>query len=179
MISYLNGKVLKKFNDFVIFLTTSGIGFKVITPYPEDIEKEVYIYQIISEKENSLYGFNSYEEVEFFEKLLKIPQVGPKSIIQILKTYKLEEIENKISKGEMLLVKGVRKKVLDDIYKYLSKEREEIAISDNKTKDLIKILLSLGFEKEDIFEALKKIDDKEKISIEEYVKKALRILKNE
>jgi len=79
----------------------------------------------------------------------------------------------------MLLVKGVRKKVLDDIYKYLSKEREEIAISDNKTKDLIKILLSLGFEKDDIFEALKKIDDKEKISIEEYVKKALRILKNE
>jgi len=153
VISYLNGKVLKKFNDFVIFLTTSGIGFKVITPYPEDIEKEVYIYQIISEKENSLYGFNSYEEVEFFE--------------------------NKISKGEMLLVKGVRKKVLDDIYKYLSKEREEIAISDNKTKDLIKILLSLGFEKDDIFETLKKIDDKEKISIEEYVKKALRILKNE
>ncbi|HPC56366.1 MAG TPA: OB-fold domain-containing protein, partial [Caldisericia bacterium] len=76
MISYLNGKVLKKFNDCVIFLTNSGIGFKVITPYPENIEKEVYIYQIISEKENSLYGFNSYEEVEFFEKLLKIPQVG-------------------------------------------------------------------------------------------------------
>ncbi|HPC56365.1 MAG TPA: RuvA C-terminal domain-containing protein, partial [Caldisericia bacterium] len=78
-----------------------------------------------------------------------------------------------------LLVKGVRKKVLDDIYKYLSKEREEISISDNKTKDLIKILLSLGFEKDDIFETLKKIDDKEKISIEDYVKKALRILKNE
>lgn len=179
MISYLSGKVLKKLNDYVIFLTNSGIGFKVITPYPNDIDKEVYIYQIINEKENTLYGFNSFEEVEFFEKLLKIPQVGPKSIIQILKTYSLDEINKRVSKGETLLVKGVRKKVLDDIYKFLSEEKEEIIISNDKTKDLIKILLSLGFEKDDIYEAIKKVSVKEDISIEDYVKKVLRVLKNE
>lgn len=179
MISYLSGKVLKKLNDYVIFLTNSGIGFKVITPYPNNIDKEVYIYQIINEKENTLYGFNSFEEVEFFEKLLKIPQVGPKSIIQILKTYSLDEINKRVSKGETLLVKGVRKKVLDDIYKFLSEEKEEIIISNDKTKDLIKILLSLGFEKDDIYEAIKKVSVKEDISIEDYVKKVLRVLKNE
>ena len=179
MISYLSGKVLKKLNDYVIFVTNSGIGFKVITPYPNDIDKEVYIYQIINEKENTLYGFNSFEEVEFFEKLLKIPQVGPKSIIQILKTYSLDEINKRVSKGETLLVKGVRKKVLDDIYKFLSEEKEEIIISNDKTKDLIKILLSLGFEKDDIYEAIKKVSVKEDISIEDYVKKVLRVLKNE
>lgn len=179
MISYLSGKVLKKLNDYVIFLTNSGIGFKVITPYPNNIDKEVYIYQIINEKENTLYGFNSFEEVEFFEKLLKIPQVGPKSIIQILKTYSLDEINKRVSKGETLLVKGVRKKVLDEIYKFLSEEKEEIIISNDKTKDLIKILLSLGFEKDDIYEAIKKVSVKEDISIEDYVKKVLRVLKNE
>jgi len=179
VISYLSGKVLKKLNDYVIFLTNSGIGFKVITPYPNNIDKEVYIYQIINEKENTLYGFNSFEEVEFFEKLLKIPQVGPKSIIQILKTYSLDEINKRVSKGETLLVKGVRKKVLDDIYKFLSEEKEEIIISNDKTKDLIKILLSLGFEKDDIYEAIKKVSVKEDISIEDYVKKVLRVLKNE
>jgi Holliday junction DNA helicase RuvA len=179
VISYLSGKVLKKLNDYVIFLTNSGIGFKVITPYPNDIDKEVYIYQIINEKENTLYGFNSFEEVEFFEKLLKIPQVGPKSIIQILKTYSLDEINKRVSKGETLLVKGVRKKVLDDIYKFLSEEKEEIIISNDKTKDLIKILLSLGFEKDDIYEAIKKVSVKEDISIEDYVKKVLKVLKNE
>jgi len=179
VISYLSGKVLKKLNDYVIFLTNSGIGFKVITPYPNDIDKEVYIYQIINEKENTLYGFNSFEEVEFFEKLLKIPQVGPKSIIQILKTYSLDEINKRVSKGETLLVKGVRKKVLDEIYKFLSEEKEEIIISNDKTKDLIKILLSLGFEKDDIYEAIKKVSVKEDISIEDYVKKVLRVLKNE
>lgn len=179
MISYLSGKVLKKFNDSVIFVTNSGIGFKVITPYPHDIDKEVYIYQIITEKENTLYGFISYEEVEFFEKLLKIPQVGPKSIIQILKTYRLEEINNRILKGETLFVKGVRKNVLDDIYKFLIKEKEEIVISDNKTKDLIKILLSLGFEKDDIYEAIKKVNITEDISIEDYVKRVLKVIKNE
>lgn len=179
MIAYLNGKVIKKTLDYVIFLTNSGIGFKVITPYPEHIDKEVYIYQIISEKENTLYGFITFEEVEFFEKLLKIPQVGPKSIIQILRTYNLDEINKKISKGEMLLVKGVRKKVLDDICEFLSKEKEEIRIGDDKTKDLIKILVSLGFEKEDIFEALKKVKVDDDICLEDYVKKVLKVLKNE
>lgn len=179
MIAYLNGKVIKKTLDYVIFLTNSGIGFKVITPYPEHIDKEVYIYQIISEKENTLYGFITFEEVEFFEKLLKIPQVGPKSIIQILRTYNLDEINKKISKGEMLLVKGVRKKVLDDICEFLSKEKEEIRIGDDKTKDLIKILVSLGFEKEDIFVALKKVKVDDDICLEDYVKKVLKVLKNE
>jgi len=179
VIAYLNGKVIKKTLDYVIFLTNSGIGFKVITPYPEHIDKEVYIYQIISEKENTLYGFITFEEVEFFEKLLKIPQVGPKSIIQILRTYNLDEINKKISKGEMLLVKGVRKKVLDDICEFLSKEKEEIRIGDDKTKDLIKILVSLGFEKEDIFVALKKVKVDDDICLEDYVKKVLKVLKNE
>lgn len=179
MISYLKGKVLKKFDEYVIFLTDSGIGFKVITPYPNNINKEVYIYQIINDKENTLYGFLSIEEVEFFEKLLKIPKVGPKSIIQILKTYRLEEINKKISKGETLIVKGVRKKVLDDIYKFLSNEKEEIFINNDKTKDLIKILLTLGFDKDDIYRAIKKVNVTEEESIGDYVKKMLRVLKNE
>lgn len=179
MISYLKGKVLKKFDDYIIFLTDSGIGFKIITPYPNSINKEVYIYQIINEKENTLYGFTSIEEVEFFEKLLKIPHVGPKSIIQILKTYSLEEINKKILKKETLIVKGVRKKVLDDIYRFLSNEKENVIINNDKTKDLIKILLTLGFEKDDIYSAIKKVNITEDIPIEDYVKKILRVLKNE
>lgn len=177
MISYLKGKVLKKFDEYIIFLTDSGIGFKVITPYPDYINKEIYIYQIINEKENILYGFMSIEEVEFFEKLLKIPKVGPKSIIQILKTYRLEDINKKILKGETLIVKGVRKKVLDDIYKFLSSEKEEIYLNNDKTKDLIKILLTLGFEKDDIYNTIKKVNLTEEESIEDYVKKILRVLK--
>lgn len=179
MISYLNGRVLKRLSDSVIFVIESGIGFKVITPYPDKINKEIFISVVSNEKENTLYGFKTFEEVEFFEKLLKIPQVGPKSIIQILKTYSIEEIDRKVLKGEPLLVKGIRKKVLTDIYNFLLKEKDEIKIKDDKTKDLIRILSSLGFEKDEIFDALKKIDFDENLTLEEYVKKVLKVIKNE
>lgn len=179
MISYLNGEVLKREVDFIIFLTKSGIGFKIFVPYPDKIKNEVYTSLFISEKELNLYGFLTYEEVNLFEKLIKLPQVGPKSVIQIFKFYSLEEIYEKIKNGEPILVKGVRKKILEEIYKYLSEEDIELKIKDKKTIDAVKILLSLGFEKEEVIEAIRKVKGCDKISLEDYVKEVLKVIKNE
>ncbi|MBC7195455.1 MAG: hypothetical protein H5U37_07350 [Caldisericia bacterium] len=179
MISYLNGKVLLKESDYIIFLSSGGIGFKVYVPYPDKIENEIYTSLIISEKELSLYGFLTYEEVKLFENLIKLPQVGPKSVIQIFKYYSIEEIYERTRKGEPLIVKGVRKKILDEIYNYLVEEEKELKTKDKKTLDAIKILLSLGFEKEEIVEAIRKVNGYDKMSLEDFVKEVLRIIKNE
>lgn len=179
MISYLSGEVLRKEEDFIIFLTKGGIGFKIFVPYPDKIKNEVFTSLYISEKEISLYGFLTFEEVNLFEKLIKIPQVGPKSVIQIFKFYTLEEIYERIKNGEPLLVKGVRKKILDEIYEYLSEEEKEVKIKDKKSLDAVKILLSLGFEKEEIIEAIRKVKGYDKISLEDYVKEILKVIKNE
>lgn len=179
MISYLSGEVLRKEEDFIIFLTKGGIGFKIFVPYPDKIKNEVFTSLYISEKEISLYGFLTFEEVNLFEKLIKIPQVGPKSVIQIFKFYTLEEIYERIKNGEPLLVKGVRKKILDEIYEYLSEEEKELKIKDKKSLDAVKILLSLGFEKEEIIEAIRKVKGYDKISLEDYVKEILKVIKNE
>lgn len=179
MISYLSGEVLRKEEDFIIFLTKGGIGFKIFVPYPDKIKNEIFTSLYISEKEISLYGFLTFEEVNLFEKLIKIPQVGPKSVIQIFKFYSLEEIYERIKNGEPLLVKGVRKKILDEIYEYLSEEEKEVKIKDKKSLDAVKILLSLGFEKEEIIEAIRKVKGYDKISLEDYVKEILKVIKNE
>lgn len=179
MISYLNGKVIKRLNDYIIFLTNSGIGFKVFTPYPEEISNEIYTYQVNSEKNDVLYGFKTLEEIEFFEKLLKIPNVGPKTVFQILKNYTVNEIYNKIKKGESLYVKGLRKDILNIIINYLIKEIDEKIIKDDRIKNLIKIFVSLGFGKEEIYLAIKKADLNEKDSLEESVKRILKVIKNE
>lgn len=179
MISYLSGEVLRKEEDFIIFLTKGGIGFKIFVPYPDKIKNEIFTSLYISEKEISLYGFLTFEEVNLFEKLIKIPQVGPKSVIQIFKFYTLEEIYERIKNGEPLLVKGVRKKILDEIYEYLSEEEKEVKIKDKKSLDAVKILLSLGFEKEEIIEAIRKVKWYDKISLEDYVKEILKVIKNE
>ncbi len=179
MISYLSGKVFLRESDFIIFLSSCGIGFKVYVPYPEKIGNEIYTSLVISEKEISLYGFLTYEEVKLFENLIKLPQVGPKSVIQIFKYYSINEIYERIRKGEPLIVKGVRKKILDEIYDYLVEEEKELKTKDKKTLDAIKILLSLGFEKEEIVEAIRKVNGYDKISLEDFVKEVLRIIKNE
>lgn len=179
MISYLKGSVLKRDEESVIFLTPLGIGFKIFVPYPEKIENEIYTYLYISEKEILLFGFLSYEEVNLFEKLIKLPQVGPKSIIQIFKYYTIQEIYERVEKGEPLIVKGVRKKILEEVYKFLSEEEKEIKLKDKKTIDAIKILSSLGFDKDEIIEAIRKVKLYDKISLEDYVKEILKVIKNE
>ncbi|MDI6861645.1 MAG: OB-fold domain-containing protein [Caldisericia bacterium] len=179
MISYLNGEVLKREEDFIIFLTKGGIGFKIFVPYPEKIKNEIYTSLFISEKEINLYGFLTFEEVNLFEKLIKLPQVGPKSLLQIFKFYTIDEIYERIKKGEPLLVKGVRKKILEEIYEFLSEEIEALKVKDKKTLDAIKILMSLGFEKDEIIEAIRKVNSYDKISLEDYVKEILKVIKNE
>ncbi|MCX8095069.1 MAG: hypothetical protein N3D74_02615 [Caldisericia bacterium] len=179
MISYLSGEVLIKKEDFIIFLTKSGIGFKIFVPYPDRIKNEIFTSLIVSEKDLNLYGFLTFDEVELFEKLIKIPQVGPKSVIQIFKYYNLNEIYERIRNGEPLLVKGVRKKILEEICKFLSEEEKELKIKDKKTLDAVRILLSLGFEKEEVVDAIRKVKGYDKISLEEYVKEILKVIKNE
>jgi len=179
VISYLSGKVILKESDFIIFLSSSGIGFKIYVPYPDKISNEIYTSFVVSEKEVSLYGFLTYEEVKLFENLIRLPQVGPKSVLQIFKFYSIDEIYERIRKGEPLIVKGVRKKILEEIYNFLIEEEKEIKTKDKKTFDAIKILLSLGFEKDEIVEAIRKVKGYDKISLEEFVKEVLKVIKNE
>ena len=87
MIAYLEGEILRKFkNSFIV--KTNGVGYLIYatTDTISNISEhcEFYIYSNIKEDAFELYGFESLEDKEFFEKLISVNKVGPKTALNIL-----------------------------------------------------------------------------------------------
>src|SRR3989344_8093744 len=98
MISYLNGKIILK-KDKLIITEVGGIGYKVflssqnLLKLPEmgnDIK--LFCFQNVKEDALDLYGFLTYDELDFFEVLMDIRGVGPKSALDIAALGSLEKI---------------------------------------------------------------------------------------
>lgn len=180
MISFLRGEIIAKDNDSIIIVTPSGIGFKVFVPYPERVKNEVFVSQIGDGREENLFGFLTFEELVLFEKLIKIPGVGPKSILSLFRHYAPSELYEVLENNEELIVKGIRKKILKDIMEFLSKDIEVTYLKRDEFSEAIKVLLSLGFEKDKIYNVIRKIRKKSKeLTVDEIVKLSLKEIRNE
>ncbi len=89
MICYLEGEILKKFEKSVICLTNQ-VGYKVqcnlkvLDSLKNGQTAQFYIHNHIKEDCFDLYGFKTFEELEFFKKLLNINGIGPKAALEIL-----------------------------------------------------------------------------------------------
>jgi Holliday junction DNA helicase RuvA len=190
MISYISGKVLKIWTGkdcFVDILTASGIGYRVyITKKTNILSGEnisLYTYFHVREDAQTLYGFLTEGERDFFEKLISVSGVGPKLGLSILSTYSKEEVEelvvegndSQLSKTPGLGSKGAQKIILElrgkiDFKKEVQEETSEL-------KELKMALKSLGFTGEALNSELERgssILEKEKdIDIETLIKKVL------
>src|SRR3989344_8190810 len=98
MIAYLEGKIILKKDKFVI-IEVAGVGYKVfmskasLLKLPEIGQPiKLFCFQNVKEDALDLYGFLTYEELVFFETLMDIRGVGPKSALDIAALGSLEKI---------------------------------------------------------------------------------------
>ncbi|MFA6171296.1 MAG: Holliday junction branch migration protein RuvA [Patescibacteria group bacterium] len=170
MISYLKGKILAKGQGFVI-LEVNDVGYKIHVSPPIYAEMkngglmEFYIHEHVREDCLDLYGFKTFGEVEFFELLLSISGVGPKSALGVISIASPEEVKESICHGDPHLltkVSGIGKKTAERIVLEL---RDKIAYlpAGNKQEagakaDEIDALLALGYSLGQAREALKQVD---------------------
>jgi Holliday junction DNA helicase RuvA len=89
MICFLEGEILKKTPKAAICLTNQ-VGYKIHLN-SKNLEKlqtgnthQFYIHSHIKEDCFDLYGFESFEELEFFKQLININGIGPKVGLEIL-----------------------------------------------------------------------------------------------
>lgn len=171
MISYLKGKILNKTPKYIILLT-NNIGYKIFIPQTllekikleEDLE--LYTYLRHSEDAMSLYGFKTKEELDFFELLITISGVGPKSALGILEVAKINDIKKAIIRDDASIlykVSGIGKKTAERIVVELKNKlaslpttAEEISFSDSDT-EVFDALQGLGYKDKDIRDALKQL----------------------
>ena len=185
MYDYIIGKIAYIKNNAIV-VDNNGVGYLVYVsnPYSFEMNNEykVYIYQHITEDENTLYGFKTIEEKELFLKLISVKGLGCKMALPILAVGQIDGIMDAIERENILYLKKFPKigdKLARQMILDLKGKLEFIGvgISDDQIStenELKEVLLGLGYKEKEIIPVLAKVDTS--LPIEGQVKDALKLL---
>ncbi|HEV8601482.1 MAG TPA: Holliday junction branch migration protein RuvA [Patescibacteria group bacterium] len=186
MIGSVKGKITHKGTSYII-LETGGIGYKiyltpiVLVPAKVGQDLSLVIHTYVREDQITLYGFVRLAELEFFELLLTVSGVGPKSAIGIMSLAGLEMIKSAIVSEDPSVftkVSGIGRKtaerVIVELKEKLKSEVDSSPVAQEHS-DAVDALLALGYSQQEARDALKKVP-KELSSLSDKVKLALKNL---
>ena len=181
MFEFMNG-IIDSIESGYIVILVNNIGYKIYVPDPYSYrineEYRVYLYEHIREDEDSLFGFKTKEERDFFLKLINVKGLGPKMALPMLAASSLDGIIDAIERENILYLKKfpkigdkvARQIILDLKGKLVSKENSAQESSD----ELVEALKALGYKSQDINKVIKSVPSN--LSIEEKIKEALKLL---
>lgn len=167
MIRSLAG-TLAKITDTTVVLVVHDVGYLIRTNalrHSYSLDQEAFFYTHLAVRENALdlYGFAEERELAFFELLLTIPKIGPKSALQILCQADPDILSTAILLNDaehLHKVSGIGKKTASSIVTSLSgkidssitpviKDFTEGANLTTAQIDAIDALVALGYEQKD------------------------------
>jgi Holliday junction DNA helicase RuvA len=184
MIGSLRGKITLKTEKFML-VETNGVGYKVSVS-PDTISKTqnqeevfLYIHTQVREDALDLYGFLKQEELTFFEMLLNVSGIGPRSALAILGIASIETLRKAIGTGDvsyLTKISGIGKKTAEKIVIELrDKMTEEKGGAHLQGElDALEALKSLGYSQNEAREALKKVTENADTNTK--IREALKIL---
>ncbi len=171
MIGYLSG-IVQIIRDNSLILNVNGVGYKVsvgpdlLSRLHLDETIDLYVYTQVREEILALYGFESTEELDFFELLIGVSGIGPKAALGILSVAPMEKIRSSIVNQDPTLlssVSGIGKKTAEKVVIELkNKVGATGSIFDNqekKAEDVYGALLQLGFKPHEASSALSELPE--------------------
>jgi len=171
MISYLKGKVKLAKDDFVI-LEVGGVGFRVygspkfVFKLKDSAEaEEIFVYQHIREDSQELFGFQSFEELEFFEVIISVSGVGPRVGLAIMESSTVADIKKAIATSNvdfLTRVPGIGRKKAELIILELKNKMDVLvggsdSLQISNDEDSINALVRLGYNSREAREALQSV----------------------
>lgn len=193
MISQLEGQTAFSGDRFVV-LDVHGVGYRINTT-TENVRMSskgtdtVRFFTHLAVRENALdlYGFLSRQELEFFELLITVSGIGPKTALGILNVAPVETLLSAITSGDashLTKVSGIGAKNAQKIVLELKEKVGGISLNSDGTiptalkeeNDVLEALQSLGYSQKDARDALKEVPEKAAKSVQEKIREALRIL---
>lgn len=120
MIGYISGTVVYSDSQRSIVLTAQGIGYEIhtATPMVPNRDTALYISHIIRENSQDLYGFESADDKKFFEMLIDVNGIGPKSAFSLISHLGVQQIVSAVTFDNVDILKsapGVGKKSAEQI----------------------------------------------------------------
>jgi len=188
MIATLEGILEYCGNDSVI-INVGGIGFRVYVSGSTlsqlgTVKDKAFLYTHLHVREDnvSLYGFASSEELGLFKNLISVSGVGPKLALALLSALNPKQVVMAITSGDIDLLSqapGIGKKMASrlvvELRGKLEKEWKEVAQPlAPESADVIAALTGLGYSVREATQAVSKLPDSEKLSLEEKIKMALQ-----
>ena len=144
-------------------------------------QEEVFLWVHTHVREDAidLYGFTNRENLEFFEMLLGVSGIGPRSALAILGVATIETLRKAIGTGDvsyLTKISGIGKKTAEKIVIELRDKigEEKSGSSLQGELDALEALKSLGYSQNEARDALKKVSSE--VNTNAKIKEALKIL---
>ncbi len=187
MINYLRGTIVDSGVNYVV-LDVQGVGYKVFTSSgfldkkSGATELAVWTYLAVREDSLNIYGFVSKEELAYFEMLISISGIGPKSALSILNVAPIATIRQAVSTQDpvyLAKMTGIGRKTAEKVTLGLKDTvlpgLETTAESASGDTDVVEALISLGYSEKDSREAVRTLS-KEHSGTGDRLKAALKLI---
>ncbi len=169
MIGFLEGRVRSVHGGFLL-LMCGGVGYRLYTPAAllssakAGASLALFTHLVVREDVLDLYGFETEAELRFFELLLAVSGVGPRSALAVLDVAPVETLRSAIASGRaeyLTKVSGIGRKKAEKIVVEL---RDKVGTGDAaRTESLrgdeeaLEALRQLGYSLEEARGALRDV----------------------
>lgn len=186
MIAKLKGTVTLKDEKSAV-LDVAGVGYRVfmtkqaLLSLKTETTADLWTHLSVKETALEIYGFREKSDLDFFELLISISGIGPRSALGILNISTAESLRRGILEGDIAYltkVSGIGKKTAEKIVVEL---RDKLGVQgENETSvkedvEVIEALKALGYSTEEARGGLRKISS-ETQGVAEKIKAVLKIL---
>lgn len=194
MYDYISGTIAE-INPAQVVIDNHGIGYSILISLQtfdrlrEASEAKLYIWHLVREDDEALFGFFDREERRIFTLLIGVSGVGPNTARVMLSSLSAEEVKTAVTTGDVGKIKGVKgiglktaQKIIIELKDKLAKASSESEIpglssASEQKAEAATALITLGFSKQAVEKVLDSIIKKEPgCPLEEMIKKALKML---
>lgn len=187
MISYVSGTI-KITTERSVVLECSGIGYEIFC-LPIILEKvksgdelSLFTYMHVREDIMELYGFKDMEQRNFFQDLISVSGVGPKSAVTIMSLAPLQDLKKAIIHEDVSLltkVSGIGTKTAErlilELKNKLTVSGQDKAGAGTSDSQAIDGLISLGYSAAEARETLRHVD-KKITEVKDRIRAALKMM---
>ncbi len=159
MIASVSGKIIQIEGDSVV-IDVGGLGYRLLVPAPTrdrvHMGEMVFLHTqlIVRQDALTLYGFETKENCDFFNLLLSVDGVGPRTALSVLSTLTPDAIRRAVFHEQAEIfsrVPGVGKKTSQKILLYLQDRikvvggLEPVALMSDVDTEVLAALTTLGY----------------------------------
>ncbi len=193
MYEYIKGKITELTPAYTI-VEANGIGYYIhitlnsFSWLQKKTECKLYIHQSIREDAHIFFGFSNINEREMFRLLISVSGVGPNTARMMLSSMPSSEVRKAILNDDVNALKSIKgigaksaQRIIVDLKDKValaSQDEEILTLSNNTLKnETLSALDVLGFAKKHSEKIIDKLISQDPdITVEELIKKALKVL---